>query len=589
MWYNSSKHFVLWVIAMYLRKAFNKKTGRTYLSIVHGYRDEAGKTKSKVIKSVGYLDVLEKTYDDPIAHFTKLAKEMDAQRLENEMINLSFNLNETLELNATNRKNYGHLVASHIYHELEIDRFLDNARRHTNFKFNSEAIMRLLVYARLLYPSSKHHAYHIKDQFIDKYDFSLDDVYHCLDHFNDISVELQNHLHSMVCKKYERKTDLVYYDVTNYYFETECQDELRKNGFSKEGKRKPIVQMGLFLDTKGLPITYKLFEGNTHDSQTMMPMITELKKRFKIGRIIIVADKALNSGDNIAYNTILKNGYIFSKSIRGASAEFKEWVLDQDGYYHTDKKLKLKSQIIHNSKVKVTLEKEGKKKKTKTVEVPQKFIVFYSEKYAKRAKHKREEVIAKAVSLIENPSKYDRVLDYGAAGYVLNFDVDEKTGELKEKSEKLLILDEDRIKEEEELDGYYAIVTSELDTDDTSIIEQYRGLWKIEESFKITKSTLRTRPIYHRLVDRINAHFLVCFISLLIGRIIEMHLDGKYTIGKIAKTLQNISCSRLDQNYWLFDHRCEVTDALNNEFGTDFGFKVMTTKKIKENFAISKK
>lgn len=574
---------------MHLRKAHNKKTGRIYLSIVHGFRDENGKSKSKVIKSLGYLDELEKKYDNPIAHFTDVATEMTEQRIAEESINLSFNLNDKLGVNETNRKNYGHIIPSYIYHELEIDRFLDNARRHQNFEYNSESIMRLLVYTRLLYGGSKRNSFQLKDTLFDKYDMSIYDVYHCLDHFNDISEKLQHHLHEQIIKKYNRKTDLVYYDVTNFYFESDVSDELRKRGYSKEGKKKPIVQMGLMMDNMGLPISYKMFPGNTHDSQTLMPALTTLKKQFKIGRIITVADKGLNSGDNIAYNSALGDGYIYSKGIRGASADFKKWVINQDNYIISSSGFKMKSQVVYDHPIKITDEVIGKKKKKKTVLVDQKFIVFYSEKYAKRAKHKRAEVIEKAQMMIKYPSKYNAILDKGAASYVSNLKFDKETGEIKESTKQHLVLDEERIKEEELYDGYYALVTSELDMPDSDVIEKYRGLWKIEESFKITKRTISTRPIRHTLDTRINAHFLICFISLLIGRIIELRLDKKYTIDKITKTLEKSCCSRIDQNYWLFDHRCDVTVALEKEFGVDFGSKIMSLKKIKNNFALSKK
>ena len=573
---------------MYLRPHFDKKTGRTYLSIVHGYRTADGKVRSKTIESIGYVDELKKDYDDPVAHFTAVAEAMEQQRLIEENINLSFNLNEKLGLDDANRKNYGHIIASYIYHELEINRFLNNARRHQNFKYNSEAIMRLLVYTRLLYRGSKLNSYQLKDTLFDKYDVTDDDIYNCLDHFHEISEKLQHHLHKQVIKKYNRKTELVYYDVTNFYFETDVQDELRRRGYSKEGRRKPIVQMGLMMDTMGLPISYKMFPGNTHDSQTLMPTLTTLKKQFNIGRIIAVADKGLNSGDNIAYTAALRDGYIYSKGIRGSSQKFKDWVVCEDDYFVSNG-LKMKSQIVYDSEIMITDEVIGKKKRKKKVHVDQKFVVFYSEKYAKRARYKREEIIAKAMMMIQYPSKYNAILDKGAAGYVLNIKFDKETGEIKENIQQELELDVARIKEEEQYDGYYALVTSELDMPDMEIIEKYRGLWKIEESFKISKSTIRTRPIGHRLEERINAHFLICFITLLIGRIIELRLDHKYTVTKIADTLKKISCTHLKQNFWVFDHRCEVTDAMDAEFGTNFSDKIMTLKKIKKNFALSKK
>jgi transposase len=433
--------------------------------------------------------------------------------------------------------------------------------------------MRLLVFSRLLFPCSKRATVLKKDMFFDQFNFSLDDVYDALTHFNDIAVNLQKHLHEKITEQYSRETDLVYYDVTNYYFEIDKQDEFRRNGPCKEHRKKPIVQMGLLLDKCSLPISYKLFPGNRHDSQTLMPMLTEIKKTFGVKRLIVVADKGLNSGDNIAYNTIFGDGYIYSKSVRGANNEFKNWVLDNKGYRELTDRYRLKSKIVPDAVVHVTTEQKGKRRIKKEVHLVQKWIVFYSEKYAVRAKFKREEVIAKALKMIENPAKYRRTYDYGAAGYIQNLKIDNETGELLNIGETL-ILNTQKIEEEEKYDGYYAIVTSELDDTDEHIVEMYRGLWHIEESFKVTKSVFEARPIYLRTNEHINAHFLTCFISLLIGRIVEMRLGGKYTIAKITETLRKVACTHLDQNVWLFYYADEVTDNMNAVFGTDIGKKV---------------
>jgi transposase len=575
------------VIFMFLRKNYSKKTGRTHLSIVQGYRDKDGKTRHKTVQKVGYVDELEKEYDDPIAHFTAVAAAMNEERISSKIINVTVDTEKQLDRNTANRKNYGYIVFSKIYHELEIDRFLKNARRHENFKFNNDAIMRLLVYTRLLYPGSKRASHLKKERFFDSFKFSLDDIYNALTHFDKISISLQQHLHEKVKKEYKRDTNLVYYDVTNYYFEIDKQDDLRKKGLSKEHRKDPIVQMGLLLDNKSLPIFYKIFPGNTHDSQTLMPVIAEIKKKFKVKRIITVADKALNSGDNIAFNTILGNGYIYSKSIRGASEDFKAWVLNEKGYRQISDKYKVKSKIVPDAVINVTVEQRGKKKKKKKETVEQKWVVYYSKKYAERAKHKREEAIAKAIKMIENPALYKRSFDYGAAGYIENLKIDKETGEISN-IEDTLKLDVERIEEEQKYDGYYAIVTSELDDTDEHIIEMYRGLWRIEESFKVTKSVLGVRPIHLRTDEHINAHFLICFVSLLIARIIELKLKGKYTIAKIAETLRSVECSNLDQNLWLFDYADDVTDYINAVFGTDIGRQIMTLKEIKKNLANTK-
>lgn len=569
---------------MFLRQNFNKKTGRTYLQIVHGYRDPQGKSKTKVHQNIGYLDVLEKQYDDPIEYFKNLARQMDAERQETKYINLKIKENEMIDRSNVNRKNYGHIVFSKIYHELELDRFFRNKQRHMKFKFDSNSIMKVLIFARLLYPCSKKKTVEIKDTFFDKADFTLDDVYDSLTHFSKHAKEAQRFIHERITEQYGRDTSLLYYDVTNYYFETDKQDGFRMNGFSKEHRRDPIVQMGLAIDKMGIPLTYQLFNGNTHDSQTLMPALANIKKEYGTDRIIVVADKGLNSGDNIAFNTVLGDGYVYSQSVRGASDLFKAYVLDDEGYVEIGTDYKRKSRIVP-AEINVSV---GDGKKKKKVRLDQKQVVFYSKKYAERAKNQRNEMIKKALDLIKNPSKYRKATAYGAASYVGNLEFDKKTGEILETGKKLF-LDMDKIREEEKLDGYYAIVTSELDESDDHIIEIYRGLWRIEESFKITKSVLSARPVYVHTKEHINAHFLICFISLVIARLVEIRLKNKYPIERIIATLRSVACSHLDANHYLFDYADEITDDLNAEFNVGFGKKIMTLGEIKKNFGMVKK
>jgi transposase len=263
-------------------------------------------------------------------------------------------------------------------------------------------------------------------------------------------------------------------------------------------------------------------------------------------------------------------------------------VLDETGYRRLGDHYKLKSKIIPDVTIQINVGQKGNRKIKKKVTIEQKYVVFFSEKYAARAKHKRKETIAKALSLIENPAKYRRSFDYGAAGYIDNLKVDKETGEILNVKDTL-VLNIQKIREEEKYDGYYALVTSELDDTDEHIVELYRGLWHIEETFKVTKSVLKTRPIFLRNQEHINAHFLICFIALLIARLVEMKLAGKYTIARITETLQKVACSHLDQNLWLFDFANEVTDDINVAFGTDFGRKVMTLQEIKKNLGEVKK
>jgi len=570
-----------------LNKETKKNTGRVYLTIQRGYRDENGKSRNKHIESLGYVDVLAKEYDDPIAHFEDVVKKRNEEEARSKTVMIGINTESRIEEDTPGSKDYGHVIFSKIYHELEIDRFLDNKRRHANYKFNLEQIARLLIFSRILYPGSKLYTQkHIQDKYFDNFRFTIDDIYSALDEFDRHSMELQQHLHENIVKQYGRVTDLIYYDVTNYYFEIDQEDDLRKRGACKEKRHDPIVQMGLAVDSQSIPISYQIHPGNTHDSETYLPQIAALKKKFNAKRIVVVADKGLNCGDNIAFNLALGDGYIFSQSIRGGSAELKRWILDESGYDATGDSRK-KSRIIPVS-INVTVRQTGKKKTKKKVPIDQKQVVFFSRKYADRSKYKRDELLAKAADLISDTSKYDRAIHYGAAGYVKNIKFDKKTGKVIE-HEEFLSLDMEKVREEEKYDGYYLIVTSEFDLSDDKIIDSYHGLWQIEESFKITKSTLYIRPIFLRNMEHINAHFLICFIALLILRLVEHRISCKYRAARIVNSLRQVTCSHVEENLYMFTYCDEVVKHLEAIFGIDMTKKYQTLRDIRRNLAAAKK
>lgn len=574
---------------MFLRQD-KKKNGRTYLVIVDKYRDKNGKSKAKTVECPGYLDVLEKKMDDPIAYYTAHAKKLEEEKKAEKVYNFSIKADERVDRDKSNSKYYGYIILSRIYHELELDRFFNNKRRHENFKFNSESIMRLLTYSRILDPDSKRQTVEMKDRFFEHFDFSLDDVYDCLAHLSKCAEDAQLHIHQMVTEQYGRDASLVYYDVTNYYFETEKQDESRKEGWSKEHRRDPIIQMGLAIDSKGIPMAYKTFPGNKHDSETYIPSLKQIKKEYDVKRAVVVADKGLNCGDNIVFSQALGDGYIFSQSVTGGSDDLKAYVLDSKGYTEPTKEgFKRKSRVLPVT-VKVTagVTKSGKKKKKNVPLEAQKQVVFYSPKYAARSKKKRLEALQKAAELIKDPSKYSRATHYGAAAYVENLEFDKVTGKQVETGKKLTI-NEAKIAEEEKYDGYYVIITSEVDEPDEHIINIYRGLWRIEETFKITKSVLKTRPVFVYKPEHVGGHFLVCFIALMLLRLVELRLGNQYPAERVAEVLREVTCSHIDTNHYLFAYSDEVTDAMNSEFGTDIGLKVMTVEGIRKSIAATKK
>ena len=575
---------------MYLQKVFDKRRNKTYLSVARGYRDTNGKVKHKTIQYFGAVEDLKTMYEDPISHFKEVVNKMNEdEKLSKQPILIKLDKNEQLEIGTNNLRNFGYSALSKVYHELEIDKFLINKFKDRNvseFKINN--IMKLLVFARCLFPDSKKSTYENKDLFFEKTDFSLKEVYNALGYLEPFKEQIQHFIYDHIEEQYKPKNEAVFYDVTNYYFEIDDPDEIRKKGVCKEHRPNPIVQMGLFMDSLGLPMCYKLFEGNTTDCLTLKPMVQELQKNYNVGKVIVVADKGLNTGNNIAYNKAIGNGYVMSLSIRGANKDLKNYVLDEKGYqYNADKTYKKKSRKCPRE---ITITKKDKNGKTIKIKqnVDEHQVVFWSADYAKRAKAERQPAIDKAKDLIGNVQKYNKKNCVGASKYVKHLVFDKKTGEIIE-AKSQLSLDEDKIAEEEKLDGYYMIVSSEFEKTPDEIIDIYRGLWRIEETFKVTKSELDARPVYVSRKEHIEAHFLTCYIALVLSRVLQHKLDKKYSIGKILESLNQCNCYNIQENYYVFNYYDEVLRDIGEVLEIDFSLKNRSLQDIKKILGTTKK
>jgi len=568
---------------MYLQVGNNK--GRTYLSIVQGFRDPlTKKVRHKTIKSLGYLEDLAKEHQDPIAHFKAVAEEMNkVAALEKEPVRFEIDPQEQLTENPANRKNIGYAALSKLYHELDLHIFFYNRSRSFKSEFNTNNIMKLLVFSRILVPASKKKTYADKERYFENFEFSLDDIYRCLTKVVAFKDSLQLYLHRQMKHKFNRSTELVYYDVTNYYFEIDAPDELRKKGVSKEHRPDPIVQMGLLMDTKGIPISYDLFPGNTNDCETLLPVLSRVKSDYGVGRIIVVADKGVNTADNIAFSLAKGDGYVYSQTVRGANRELKNYVLDPAGYRELSEDYKIKSRL-YPREIAVSNVNGGRSK----VLIDEKQVVFYSYDYDRKAKADREPALLKALDLAKNPAKYNKATSYGAAKYLKNLVFDPKTGAIITAKQKP-VFDEHKLREEEKFDGYYAIVTSEWQKSDEEIIDIYRGLWQIEDAFKVTKSDLETRPVYLSRQDHISAHFLICFVALVIVRLLALSLGNKFSIPKIVESLNRASGSLLEENWFVFNHTDEVIHSVSELLGVDLSRKYLKLGEIKKILGATKR
>ena len=592
--------------------------GRKYLSYVHGYRDEYGKSKQKTIEKIGYLDVLEKEYDNPIEHFRNLDKIIEEEKMKSLVIDDIYSKKITKNDNA---KNLGYFAIKKIYNELGLNDLLKDVTKNTKIEYDLNQILSFLVFMRIIKPDSKRDAFLNKNLLFEKCDFSLDDIYRSLSVLCPIQEEIQKCIWNNTKNLYNRDTSISYYDCTNYYFEIEYNDEdtykldengdpikdkdgnyiieskgLRKRGPEKNKRPDPIVQMGLLMDASEIPLAYNLFPGNESEKKSLIPILNRTKGDYDLGRTIVVADRGLNTSENILYisGTSLEsakklNGYVYGQSVRGADEEFKKWVLEQnyitDIVMEDDKEIK----FIHKSKIypkKMRVVRTDKEKtksgndKIEYINVDQKQMVYYSQKYANKQKRDRAKMLEKAKDLIAHPDKYNRSTSYGVAGYINNLTFVKSTGEIADASN--LTINTSRIEEEEKYDGYYSIVTSEEHLSDLEIRKIYRGLAKIEETFKVTKSGLENRPVFVKLKDHIESHFLICFISLVIVRLLEKKLENKYSFNKILQTIRSYTSSALEHDIYHQTFTNDVIQDIGNIYNIDLQRKYMTLSEIRK-------
>ncbi|MCL2631977.1 MAG: transposase, partial [Coriobacteriia bacterium] len=341
---------------MFLRKS-RRPDGRVYVSIVRSYKD--GKvTRAKTYESIGYFDPSDPSFDDDMARLEKRAVELEAKwQEEHGSVTLEFSRDKKIDMRTDNRKNVGYFVLADKYYSLELDRFWQARAKSRGFKYNPNAIFSILIWQRLLDPGSKIHDHGSKGRYFDRSDFTERDLYRALDFFAEHKDGVIARINTVLARLRDRKTEDVYYDTTNYYFEIDKSDDdkideltgevikpgLRKEGPSKENKRSPIISMGLLMDSEGLPLHFELFPGNTADCLTAIPVLKRVKENYdSIGRVVMVADRAINTSDNIAACVLQGNGYVLSQSIKKSDWELRDWVLSDTGY-HTTENFKHKS------------------------------------------------------------------------------------------------------------------------------------------------------------------------------------------------------------------------------------------------------
>lgn len=571
---------------MFLKK-ITQKSGRTKLCVYESYR-EGARTRQRTVRALGYADELAAEHDDPVAWAESVVEEMNAEReAERQSAQVEIHPMQLVDKRAANRRNAGCAAALAVYSGLGIEAVLRNRSRGRALSFDLSAVMRLLVVERILEPGSKRAAWERRGRHFFRCDLSLDDVYRGMDELAAARDSVVAAMNRAIASSGGRDASSVYYDVTNYYFECDPDgpDGLRERGVSKERRPLPIVQMGMLQDADGVPISYRLFRGNTTDGQTMVPVLADMKAEQGIGRVVAVADKGLNNSDNIAALVGRGDGFVLSQSLRGtrSDAGMKAWATSGDGWTTAGEDFRMKS--MQGWKTLHLRAEDTADGRARDERVPVKWIALWSGKYDRRAKAERARVIERARDLVAHPGRYTRHTHHGAASYVRNvaFDDDGSVATNRE-----LSIDEGAIAEAERYDGYYLICTSEVGWDDGRVLDTYRELWRIEESFRVTKSELEARPVFVWTTPRIEAHFLTCYVGLVILRLLQ-RATGIHA-SRIREEIAAMSCSALCANWWLFDHRTDESDAMLEAVGVpELRRKNMRTGEVRAAFAKAKR
>lgn len=603
---------------MFVKVIPEKTTGRQLMNLcvsthVHG------KQVQKTVRRIGYIDEFLDQYPDPLAHFREEAKRLTLEENAGKQT-LEFSLAEHFSFNEDFDKNseavpessdfvqsYGVLPLLWVYRNLELDYLLNNKRQYKKVGYNLNHVFQMLVFGRILSPDSKLGTWRDRNKLLFDADFSDDDVYRSLDFFFSVKDDMIRHLNNQMVSKYKRKTTLMYYDVTNYYWEIDNEDDFRRLGCNKKHSPDPIVQMGLFMDSDGLPVTYGLFPGNTNDVTTMRPMMDTLLDGLGNRDYIYVADKGIMSGMNIARIVMDNKGYVISDSVRKASGEMKNYVLKQDDYIKSKDGSFMYKSRFYPQEINVTTN-DGKQRR---IRINERQIVFWSTKYAQRQKIEREVALSKVLDRTSRSGENSVLNNHAANKYIKKVIFDSTTGKEITDPEFATELDMDLIDQDEELDGYYIIRTNVVgkaeDTkaedfhgyecrwhsrdnflemnrlvSDLEIIDIYRGLWQIEESFRITKSILKARPVYVHNRESIEAHFLSCFVALLILRLLQKKTANKIPVNTIVESLRKANISKLPNDFYQNLYCDNVIASIGKELDLDLSKKFYSAIELKK-------
>ena len=565
-----------------MRVVTSKSKNAESFYISKGYVNDKGVSTSVIVRKLGTLKELlpehGPTRDDVMAwarEEARLETLKYKQEQEEKQIKLTFRADRQLDYGKQVFYRGGYLFLQSIYYQMQMQKICRKLKQRYKFKYDINAILSDLIYARILEPCSKRSSYKVASEFLERPSYQLHDVYRALDvlgaECDMIQAEVYKNSHFLG----QRNDKILYYDCTNYYFEIEQEDGSKKYGKGKEHRPNPIIQMGLFMDGDGIPLAFSLFPGNANEQTSLKPLERKVLRDFGCQKFIYCSDAGLASESIREYNHMGERAYIVTQSIKKLKKEEKEWALSPQGF----------KRVSDDKPVDITKLPEDDKglyykdEPYTTKKLHQRLIITYSPKYAAYQRSIRDKQVERAQKMLDSgKAKRNRKNPNDPARFIGKMAVtkDGESADIKQ------YLDEDKIAEEAQYDGLYAVCTDLLDDEVGDILKVSEGRWQIEECFRIMKTDFSARPVYLREENRIKAHFLICFLALTIYRYLEKKLDLKYTCEELLETLKGMNFAKIQEQGFIPLYKREtITDDLHEACGFRTDYQFMTKSKMR--------